>query len=305
MNVDEWQTRLEEHFTENGIIGGKLVDIIKQERECGNYVIQKYHGQRVLIDSFFSFFIETLEKAIEIVQSNGWPENKPYYGPYFLYYLTLFRSFRAAENLFTIGYPLDGYALLRDIKDRTIFIAAIAQDLTSLPKILGIRDKQSMNKETYKKIKKERKEEEFKVLNKMIRKDSGLDQDVINELHFWEQFFNEEVHGSKLSYFSDGGEWIMGKRQLSIGPVPVERANAMYMNRSSEIGWLITRIFPLLQLEPLCFGNTWANKLSILDDSFRIMIMGLENLKKKIATAFMTFVDKKFSFTANSHYVEK
>jgi hypothetical protein len=218
--------------------------------------------------------------------------------------VTLFRSVRAAENLFTTGYPLDGYALLRDIKDRTIFIAAIAHGITSLSKIFGLDSQQPINKETYEKIKKQRKNEEYKILKKMIRKDSGLNPDILNELQLWEQFFNEEVHGSKLTYFSDGGEWLQGKRQLSIGPVPVDRAIAMYMNRSAEIGWLVTKIFPLLQLESFSFGEDWAKKWIVLDDSFRIMIKGLEMLEKKIATAFISFVDTKFSFTANSHYSE-
>ena len=305
MDVSEWQNRLERYFTVNGVIGGHLLEIIDKEKKYGEYVTTKFHGQRVLMDSFFSFFIETIRIVNSEIKKKGWPTNYPQYGPTILFYVTLFRSFRAAENLFTCGYPLDGYALVRDIKDRAIFLGAIVNGITSLSKIFGYGGVKVLTEETYKELKDKRKKEEFRVLNLMIRTKSGLGEPVRFELQKWENFFREEVHGSKLTYFTEGGKWLKGEIPLSIGPVPMERSCAIYMNRASEIGWLIVRLFPYLQLEAHSFGEEWADKWNVLDDSFRIMIKALEKLGKKIASAFINFVDIKFPFGPATSYHEK
>ena len=204
MDVAEWQKRLERYFTVDGVIGGHLLEIIDKEKKYGEYVITKFHGQRVLMDSFFSFFIETIRVANSQIKNKGWPTSYPQYGPIILFYAMLFRSFRAVENLFTCGYPLDGYAMLRDIKDRALFLGAIVSGITSLSKIFGYAGVKALTEETYKKLKAERKKEEFRVLNLMIRTKSGLDEAIRFELQKWENFFHEEVHGSKLTYFTEG-----------------------------------------------------------------------------------------------------
>lgn len=304
MDVSDWQERLEKYFTVNGTVGGHLLDILDQEEKYGEYIITTCHGQRVLMDSFFSFFIETIRTANSIIKSKGWPSHYPIYGYTVLYYVTLFRSFRAAENLLTRGYPFDGYALLRDIKDRTIFLAGIAHEITSLVKIFGDSGNNALTDATYKKLKNERKKGEFRVLNEMIREKSGLDSGIRCELKKWEQLFHDEVHGSKLTFFTESRQWFRGEKPLSIGPVPIEKQYGMYMNRSSEIGWLIVRLLPFLQIEPYGFGEEWAEKWNVLDDSYKIMVEGLEKKGKKIATAFIFFINTKFLFTPETCYHE-
>ena len=257
MDVSEWQERLEKFFTVNGVVGGYLSEILDLESQYGEYIFKKFHGQRVLMDSYFSFFIETIRAANRAVKEKGWPLNSPYYGPTVLFYVTLFRSFRAADNLLTKGYPLDGYALLRDIKDRAIFLAAIAHGITSLSRIFGYAGNRALTDETYKKLKAERKKEERRIFNEIIRKKSGLDPQFHIELQKWENLFHEEVHGSKLTYFTEGGEWLRGEKPLSIGPTPLERSYGLHMNRSSELGWLVVRLLPFLQTEPFAFGSAW------------------------------------------------
>jgi hypothetical protein len=303
INVKEWQDRLAKYFTVNDIIGGELVEVIKKEMEYGDFVTNTFHGQNVLMDSFFGFFINTFKTAIGKVNEEGWPEDLPYYPVTILYYLTMFRRFRAAENLCRCGYPFDGYSLLRDLKDRSIFIAAIAHGKTNLEKIIGDTKGEELTEETYRKVKNRRKKEEYKILKHMIRENSGFDSETLKELTRWENLFHEEVHGSKMTFFSEMRKWRMGE-PLSIGPVPVREAYGMYLNRAAEIGWLITRIFPLLQITPKAFPKTWREKWDVLDDSFRIMVKGLEGMGKKIATAFICFVDTKFPFTPNDQYKE-
>jgi hypothetical protein len=118
MNVGDWQNRLEETFTYNGVIGGRILpSTIEQERICGSYFIHKFVGHRILADSFLDFFAVTVRSAAEGHSKHGWPSDHPYYPICLVEFVTQFRGMRAAEVLYLSGYPLDGYALQRDLKD--------------------------------------------------------------------------------------------------------------------------------------------------------------------------------------------
>jgi hypothetical protein len=99
-------------------------------------------------------------------------------------------------------------------------------------------------------------------------------------------------------------DWLRGKQPLSLGPVPHEMPVATYINRASEIGWLVLRTFPFLQFEPRAFGKEWREKWMVLDDSFRIMIESLEKMGKKIGQAIAVFANAKFTFSEGLHYHE-
>lgn len=304
MDVAEWQKRLEENFSINGYVGGNLFEIFAQEKHCGEYFKRKSHGQSVLIDSFQGFYIETIETVLRWVAEHRWPKECENYPLIFLYYIIFFRSFRACQNLLVRGYPLHAYALLRDMKDRAIFLAGVAHNITSFPRVLGYEGIRAATAEEWKKIKKERKQEQYRVLNKMIREDSGLPMETIKELQKWEELFHEEVHGSTLSFFEELGSLVRGGAPFIIGPRPKESSMALYMNRASEIAWLITRLLPYLQVEKNAFGGRWREKHQILDESFRDMQKGLTKQGKKIGDVFIEFVDKKLSFEDPFFYVE-
>lgn len=304
MDVDKWQRRLEENFTVDGLVGGNLCEIIRNEKECGVFFAETFHGQSVLIDSFQSFYVETIRSAERWINENGWPKDSPNYAPVYLYYKTNFKSFRACENLLLKGYPLDGYALLRDLKDRAIFLGAIAKNATTLPRIYGYETMKEASDEEWKRSRKEREQEQRRVLSKMIRQNSGLPENTLFLLQKWEQFFNVEVHGSTLTFMSEFADLIKGKDPFSIGPTPKKEPMTMYMNRVSEIGWLFTRLLPFLQPVKMAFGESWATRQKILDDSFRIMVEGLSKLGKDIADAFIYFVDSNFCFCDNLYYFE-
>lgn len=310
MNVSEWQRRLESTFSKNGIIGSKLVDIINQESEYGNYVINTFHGYGVLQDSFFDFFIETLQRANQFGRKHGIPKEAPYYNITFLTQLTNFRNFRAAENLLLKGYPLDGYALLRDLKDRAIFQAAIMKDITTFKKLRGhdiletAKGNLSSDSDLYKKAKNQQKSQERRILNLFLGEKSGFDTDTMNELNRWGRMFHEEVHGSQFTFTIEGGDWLRGKSPISIGPLPNTRAIAMYLNRSHEIGWMILRTLPVLQLEPNALGDEWSSKWHVLDDSFRYAITSFAKTGKKIGDAILKLIETKFNFDPTYVYKE-
>ncbi len=299
--IKAWQARLEENFNYNGIVGGQLYSVIDAEKECGEYFVRKFQGQNVLMDSFQGFFIETIDSVYIEVKRNGWPEDCPHYTPIFLYFISIFRGFRACENLVQHGYPFDGYALLRNVKDRVIFLAAVAHGITNFSSIHGYEG--SKDKDRKEKGNK-RKLEERRVLGLFLRKDSGLSADVIQELELWENLFHAEVHGSKLSYAQDLGKIKDG---IIVPPEPTINGISMglYMNRVVEVAWMITRLFPFLQPHEDAFGLKWGRRQKILDESFKFMETGLIDLDKKIGAAFITFIDKKFSFPEPFFYTEK
>lgn len=303
MEVAEWQSRLEKHFRVGGVTGGYLVKVLNQEAAFRDYVLQKFYGQVVLMDSFFSFFIETVKIAARLAQERGIPRNCGHYQILLMSYITIFRSFRAAENLLLRGYPFDGFALLRDLKDRVIFLGALIHGKTSFPKLNGVDPGIQVTELNWPRIKKESKLEEHRILDEMIRKKSGLPIEIQKELKGWENLFNVEVHGSRLTFAQDL-DWLLGKKGLSMGPVPNEKGPAMYMNRASEIGWFVVRTFPFLQLEAGAFGIEWEQKRFVLDNSFRIMVEGLAKAGKKIGEAILVLVDKKFTFPNDLHYQE-
>lgn len=305
MDVSEWQARLESTFKAHGMVGGQLFDVFELEEKAGELYTNRFRGQCALIDSFQGFYIETLKTAAKWVSAHGWPKSCPDYSVVFLYYVIMFRSFRACEVLLLKGYPLDGYSLYRDLKDRSIFLAAIAHNITSFTRIFGYSgSKAKIDEAEYKISKAERKREEYRVLDLMIRKKSGLPDDIVSELDKWEQLFHEEVHGSRFSFFTELGKWARTGNLPSIGPALDVSSIAMYMNRSTEIGWMIVRLLPYLQAEENAFGTEWQKKQQVLDESFRFGQEGLSNLGKKIGAAFIAFIDHKLTFPAPFYYKE-
>ena len=79
MDVAEWQKRLEDTFSTDNIIGKRLLTIIDMEKVYGQFVVQKFHGYRVLTDSFFDFYMETLQAASDWLNINGTPPDAPSY----------------------------------------------------------------------------------------------------------------------------------------------------------------------------------------------------------------------------------
>ncbi len=303
MNVKEWQKRLENTFSFNDVVGGQLQGIFQCEREYGEYVAKTFYGQSALIHSLQGFLIESINESTDFVNKYGRPKNCDYYSSTIIYFITMFRRIRACEILLLNGYPLDGYALLRDLKDRVIFLAAIAHNLTTWNALLGYGQdvpaptsyENKLTKAEQQLMIKNAKKEERRLLDLIIRNKSGLDQQTRKELGIWEKMFNYEIHGAKLSFFTELGDWAIKGNSLSIGPTPKIGPLCMYMNRICEVGWLVTRLLPYLQPVANAFGKGWQKRWEILDDSFLYMQQGLGRTKK-IGDAFITFVNHKFRF---------
>lgn len=304
--IRKWQEKLEEAFSYQNVVGGRfLLPLIDQERAVGQHFVEKYRGHRVLIDSFFDFFGRTLQTAAHVVTRVGWPANRPYYHDCFLRFLALFRTARAAELLSTSGYPLEGYTLQRGLKEQLFALAGVANKLVTMPGLRGL-DKApagEWTEEDRQKVRNAGIAIERKIRRSLLR--DNLSADSIAALAKWDDLFNLQVHSSQLTQAVELNRLVGAKGTLSVGPVPNELLDAMYMNRSHEIGWMIVRILPFLQLNEAPFGEEWEADWHLLDSSFRFMIEGLGSLRKKIAPAFFEFIDLKFRFDPTLRYLEE
>jgi len=308
MEVSEWQARLEHTFGSGGIVGARLLSIIETERQCGRHLLATFHGHRVLADSFGDFYVETLEKSSQVGRTKGIPSDWRNYPYAVLCYVVNFRTLRAASTLFATGYPLGGYRLLRDLKDQAVFLAALAADRTSWSALLGTKGLrltgEVSNKDFYV-ARKARKAEERRLRIATFGAESGLPPDQVAELRLWENLFHFEVHGSALTMASEGRGWLRGEQPLSIGPVFEEMAAATYMDRAGEIGWMLLRTLPFLQPSPRAFGEDWAHRWAVLDESFRFYVLSLDKLGKLIARAIVALVDAKFALSPDASYAER
>jgi hypothetical protein len=304
MSVDQWHKRLADTFKVNGVVGGHLQIVYDAEDRVTDYLIKTLRGQDALLCSFQSFFIETLTLAKEDINARGWLKHAPNYSVALAAFFVLFRRFRACEILYAKGYPLDAYALMRDVKDRAFLFAGVAHNITTFGKILGLPAKQPTNSATYsKETTQNRKNNEHRVMRAMTGKTSGLSQDVQDDLKLWDDMFHLEMHGGTFSLIQEVTQ-LHERNALQIGPSVVQEAYLIYVNRTSELGWMVTRLLPYLQMTENAFGDEWHKKRDILDDSFRYMVEGFESLGKRLGTSFIKMMDDKFAFKQPFCYFE-
>jgi hypothetical protein len=216
----------------------------------------------------------------------------------------MFRTARAAEILSTSGYPLEGYALLRSVREQAFGLAAVANRITTMAALQG----QDVRPEASALPIDRRKIEQARInIEKSIRRglmSEQLDEETAEELKKWDWLFHQQVHGSQLTRAIELERVLKGGSDFSIGPVPTEMADSMYMNRAHEMGWMIVRLLPFLQLEEAPFTPAWKDHWLLMDKSFRFIIEGLDFLGKEIARAFFKFIDLKFRFTPDLRYFE-
>jgi hypothetical protein len=204
---------------------------------------------------------------------------------------------RAAEVLSVNGYPLDGYALQRNLKDQAIAVGAVVGGISSFPALYGVKESTSTpwTKKDQRVAFNRRKAEEKQIFSRMIGKSSGLDVAHLEALTQWNELFHIQVHGSRLSTMREIFSWIRDKKDFSVGPRIDDDSSALYMNRFTEIAWMTLRLLPFLQTDKVCFTNEWQHQSEMLDNALRVSVEGLGSLGKKIAPAFIAMIEQKFA----------
>ena len=221
----------------------------------------------------------------------------------FVDFVMIFRRIRAVHVLSCEGYAGAAVTILREVKDRTILIAAVLMNRITYSALMGIspNDSNSISKTELDNIRRKRRGKiEREVIAEFVGKNSGLGAADLAALTLWTGLFDREMHGSFLSASTVGMPWLVGDSEFNLHGADNELMDAMFMNRFNETTWMYHRLLPNLQLEDCAFDRGWRRKWDILDESFWQMEKGLTDIGRPIGDAFIRFVDSKFPFDASS-----
>lgn len=300
MGWEDLMNKLADAFTTDGIVGDGIGPILELEKTYGEFVEKTYKGHSILSHCFQEFYKDTIETAATVWKEKDRKPTPPTYSETLLWHLGNFRCVRAVDVLFHNGYPMDGFARLRHLKESALYLGAMFSGLTTFSRINGLDGVVSgkpLTREDMNVIRQKRKQEEKRLLGLMIRATSGLPPEHIELLERWESYFHEEVHGAHLTQVFEHGPAITGEDTTSVAPKPREKSCAMFINRFCEIAWMLHRTLPIMQLTYRPFGAHWNHKWHLLDENFRVMEGSLAEMGKKIGEVFIAFVDTKFPFT--------
>lgn len=306
--IAKWQDGLFDAFRHDGVLGDRYFGpVMDMEPQVGAVFVKKYYGHRVLTDSFMDFFGETLSKQRDYNEQRGWPQDRPYYVTCLMMYLTMFRSLRAAEVAALNGYPLQGYVIQRSIKDQAFVLCGAANKLASFGELFGWEGMEGAGRwdnEQQAQIVKNRMKIEDKLSRKIIGEKSGFSLETRKQLEFWSRLFNTEAHRGLFTLFRSSSLLLEGKQRIVVGPVNDELSESMYMNRCTEVCWMMLRLLPFMRRAETPKDAEWDRKWKLLDDSFKMMVDGLGDLGKKIAPAIVELLDTKFAFTPELYFFE-
>jgi hypothetical protein len=206
---------------------------------------------------------------------------------------------RAGEVAAVNGYPMQGYALLRNVYDDCVLASGAMQGLTTFEELAGVRPNEDFDEE---RMRKNRKVTEYRVRRRMDGAESGLSPEVLGWLATIDKMYDMETHGGRLST-AHNMDWLKGASPLAVVPRYVEVRAALFMNRFCEVAWMVHRLLPLMQLPRNAFSTEWGARWRVVDDCFDHMIASLaESLQKPAFAAVREFVRIKFQFNASSRF---
>jgi hypothetical protein len=298
MSSQDIQSRLEQISMHRRIPYGRARSVYELEDEHRR-VFSKYRGYLAQSDAFKCFFLETIELVNKAAPTKPRIRIPQSYGEFVPRLVHSFQSLCATEGLASRGYPLHGFALLRNTFDNVKLDTAALQTLTTFHAIDGIDPSTSFESRAAKKLRLKVE----RMVNGWISGDrSGLRTGTINELSRLDALFDDEVHGARVSR-SDTTAWLKGSERLPVLPVFTGKAVALFMNRHSEIGWMTHRLVPLIQLPNRNLPDEWKHKWRVLDDGFGELVNSLtKQLGKGIGAAMVELVNAKFPYNEGSHF---
>ena len=303
------QTKLFKAFGHEGVYGGKyFAPVVDKEQEIGSVFNSTYHGLRILTDCFLDFFGQTLLEQIELNNKKGWPQADANYATCVLMYLTIFRSVRASDVCASNGYPLQGYIIQRSIKDQAFILCAAANNMADFATLFGwkgLPDDKPWTDEDNKTAIKNRRTIENQIRERIIGSKSGLKDETIKLLVKVDGMFNTEAHRGLFTLFSESHKLLVEhKLDVSLVSGPNKTSDLMFVNRATEMNWMIHRLVPFMRRKDTPKNETWDTNWKLLDDHFRWMVEGLGAIGKEIAPAYLEMIDAKFKFDASAYYTE-
>lgn len=291
----EFEKRLDGISQYGGMPYGRVHVLFDCEDEHANKCIQ-FKGYLALSDAFKSFGIESFNLLNDAKSKIKKPLSEFY--PIFLPQLVhAFQTMCGAERAALKGYPLHAYTLLRNNFDNVVLTSGGLQKIADLYSIQGLEPRKQFDPKSFAKL---RRTTESLVRDVMTGANSGLPQDVIDELKTWDTLFDWETHGARLSLVR-AMEWMKGNGELPYLPSFRKDDFVMFMNRYCEVGWMVHRLFPAMQPLDAPFPQEWKDKWRIIDESFALAVQSLsQELGKKIGDVMAVFVKAKFPFSAET-----
>jgi hypothetical protein len=290
--------RLERVSVHEGAQFGRAHSIFDAENAHASRVLA-LKGYLALSDAFKCFFLET----VELINTQLRPRVEGPVSEYYVIFLPRltsdFRALCGAERIAINGYPYQGYTLIRNVFDSLVLSSAALQSFADFYSIEGVERGVTFDAKASHRL---RKKAEFEARAKMTGKESGLSDEVVDELAKWDGLFDAETHGSRLSK-THAMEWMKGVGPLHVLPQYDEDAFAVFLNRYCEVGWMLHRLVPLTQPRGTYTGEGWAEKWHVIDESFEQMVDSLTHqLGKKIGRMLVEFVKAKFPFSPTSAF---
>lgn len=76
LRKEEWLGALKNAFPAS-FVGSQMLPVLEAEENVGREIRTRFPGQGVLMESFQSLFVRTLNLAVELVAKEGWPKDCP------------------------------------------------------------------------------------------------------------------------------------------------------------------------------------------------------------------------------------
>ncbi len=275
-------------------IGEALLPIMDAERDFGDWIENQRLARSQLVEATLGFFVESIylsrERFVEMPEAS----RARMYVSLLAWYAAHFRRFRAAEIAFYSGYGISATSLLRDIRDWGFQVAAMQcgavswSELHGDPAAIESGTKQRNEREDHKRaLAAQKAAQEW-----AIGKTSGLSG--WQALEKWARYSNLETHGSLVTTSIEFEDWLRGTGALSFAPKKNLRNQRMYCSRSTELGHLMLRLLPILQVRAP-FGEDWNAKWRCLDKLYSQQ-WSAENATARYMSAFGEMVAAKFNF---------
>jgi hypothetical protein len=294
----EFIKRLSAISLHNGREFGRLQLLFGEESRYRE-IARNYRGYWSLSDAFKCFFLETAESINAQPRPPGTQALSEHYGLMVLRITNQFRYICGAEHLAEYGYPLPALTVVRNISDSLVLTSGALQGFTDFYSIEGVTPGQPSSSQAAKKL---RKLVERSVTELMTGAKSGLSQRTQDDLKLVDSVYDYEVHGAGLS-LAGAVSYLKGWEGLTIVPKFDERQLAAFLNRMSEVEWMLHRLLPLLQPPFARLPVTWADKWRLIDDSFKYLVNELTaQLGKTIGASVVEFVESKFPFNEGSAF---
>lgn len=138
MDNAQWQRRLEKLLTDSSELHDALSALKEAEEEYEAEVLGKLFGYQAISNCFQAFTANTVSTVENQLRKHPRLSRPSNFILLLLRMAACFRSFRAASNTFLRGYPLPGFAILRNVKDWSLMIAAVGNGLTTLTTVNGL-----------------------------------------------------------------------------------------------------------------------------------------------------------------------